>query len=147
MDRRKLFVNEDEVQPIRVQRVGSSGYGYIRTLIDPETIGSANAVLGTMIIPPGQTEPMLPHAHFEFDESEYVISGEGYAMLGPSKEKLERYELKPGSAFFVPSGYAHSVANTGNVEMKIAFSFYPEWVKGRAYREIATELTDLKKSR
>ncbi len=146
MYRRKLFVDEGEVSPTRVQREGSSGYGYIRTLIDPETIGSTNAVLGTMTIPPGQTEPMLPHAHFQYDESEYVVSGEGYALLGSSKDKLERYELKPGSAFFVPSGYAHSVANTGKGEMKIAFSFYPAWVKGRPYREIATELTDLKKS-
>ena len=146
MEKRKLFVDESEVKPMRVQRVGSSGYGYIRTLIDPETMGSANAVLGTMIIPPGQTESMLPHAHFQYDESEYVVSGEGYAMLGASKDNLQRYELKPGSAFFVPSGYAHSVANTGKGEMKIAFSFYPAWVKGRPYREIATELTDLKKS-
>ena len=139
-------MDEGEVSPTRVQREGSSGYGYIRTLIDPETIGSTNAVLGTMTIPPGQTEPMLPHAHFEYDESEYVVSGEGYALLGSSKDKLERYELKPGCAFFVPSGYAHCVANTGKGEMKIAFSFHPAWVKGRPYREIATELTDLKKS-
>ncbi len=146
MDKRKLFVNETEISPVRVQRVGSSGYGYIRTLIDPETIGSATAVLGTMTIPPNQTEPMLPHAHFEYDEAEYVVSGEGYALLGPSKDDLHRYELKPGSAFLVPSGYQHCVANTGKLEMKIAFSFHPAWVRGRSYREIATELTDLKKA-
>ena len=145
MQKRKLFVNEEEIPPIRVQRAGSSGYGYIRTLIDPETSGSANAVLGTMTIPPG-TEPMLPHTHFEYDESEYIVTGEGYLMLGSSKDNLQRYELKPGSAFFVPSGYAHSIANTGKGELKIAFSFFPGWVKGRSYREIASELTDLKKT-
>lgn len=145
MDERKWFVDENEIPPVRVQREGSSAYGFIRTLFDPETTGTANAVLGTMTVPPGQPEPMLPHAHLEYDESEYVLSGEGFVLLGPSRDKLHRYELKPGRAFFVPAGYPHCVANTGEGEMKIAFSFYPAKVVGRTYREIATELTDVKK--
>lgn len=146
VDQRKFFVDEGQISPVRVQREGSSAYGYIRTLFDPETAGSANAVLGTMVIPPGQPEPMLPHAHFEYDESEYVVSGEGYVLLGPSRDQLQRYELKPGRAFFVPTGYPHCIHNTGKGEMKIAFSFYPAWAKGRTYREIASELTDVKKT-
>jgi len=145
MDERKWLVDENEILPVRVQREGSSGYGFIRTLFDPETTGTTNAVLGTMTIPPSQPEPMLPHAHFEYDESEYVLSGEGFVLLGPSRDKLQRYELKPGRAFFVPAGYPHCVANTGEGEMKIAFSFYPADVAGRPYREIATDLTDVKK--
>jgi len=143
---RKLVIDEGEIPPVRVQREGSSAYAYIRTLFDPETAGSANAVLGTMTIPPGQPEPMLAHAHFEYDESEYVASGEGYVLLGPSRDQLQRYEIKPGRAFFVPAGCPHCIANTGEGDMKIAFSFYPAWVKGRPYREIAIELTDVKKS-
>jgi oxalate decarboxylase/phosphoglucose isomerase-like protein (cupin superfamily) len=145
MDQGKFLAGEDEIPPVRVQREGSSAYAFIRTLFDPETTGSANAVLGSMVIPPGQTEPMLPHAHQEYDESEYVVSGEGYVLLGPSRDQLTRYELKPGRAFFVPAGYPHCIGNTGEGEMKIAFSFYPAWVKGRSYREIATLLTDVKK--
>ena len=146
VDERKLFIDEGEIPPATVRRQGSSSYGFIRTLFDPETVGSANAVLGTMTIPPGQPEPMLPHAHFEYDESEYVALGEGYVLLGPSRDQLQRHELKPGKAFFVPAGYPHCVANTGEGDMKIVFSFYPNWVKGRPYRVIATELTDVKKS-
>ena len=146
MDERKLSVDEGEIPPTRVQRQGSSWYGYVRIIFDPETVGSATAVLGTITIPPNQPEPMLPHAHFEYDESEFVVSGEGYVLLGPSRDVLQRYELKPGRAFFVPSGYPHTIVNTGEGDMKVAFSFYPAWVKGRPYREIATELTDLKKS-
>lgn|GEM_PF-1714253 len=145
-EKRRFFVDEASIPALRVQREGSSAYGYIRTLFDPETAGCANAVLGTMVIPPGQAEPMLPHAHAEYDEAEYVVSGEGYVLLGPSRERLERYELAPGRAFFVPAGYPHCIANTGQEEMKIAFSFYPAWVKGRSYREIATELTDVKRT-
>jgi len=145
MEKRKLFVDENDIPPVRVQREGSSAYGFIRTLFDPETTGTANAVLATMTVPPGQPEPMLPHAHFEYDESEYVVSGEGFLLLGPSRDKLERYELKPGCAFFVPAGYPHCVANTGEGEMKIAFSFYPAGVPGRPYREITTDLTDVKR--
>jgi oxalate decarboxylase/phosphoglucose isomerase-like protein (cupin superfamily) len=88
---------------------------------------------------------MLPHAHFEYDETEYVVSGEGYLLLGPSRDELKQYELKPGSAFFVPAGYPHCAANTGKEEMKIVFAFYPAGVKGHTYKEIATELTDVKK--
>jgi oxalate decarboxylase/phosphoglucose isomerase-like protein (cupin superfamily) len=146
MDERKWFVDEEEIPPLRVQREGSSAVAFIRTLFDPETTGTANAVLGTMTIPPGQSEPMVPHAHSEYEESEYVVKGEGYLLLGPSRKELKRYELRPERAFFVPPGWPHCIANTGSGEMKIAFSFYPAWVKGRTYREIATELTDVKRS-
>ncbi len=146
VNNRKLFVREADVNPARVQREGSSACVYIRTLFDPETSGTANAVLGTATVPPGGSGPMVPHAHFEYDESEYVASGEGYALLGPSRDKLVRYELKPGTAFFVPAGYQHCVANTGKEDLKIAFSFHPAWVKGRSYKEISTDLTDLKKT-
>ena len=136
-------IDESEVSPVKARREGSSGYAFLRLLFDPETVGSANAVLATVTIPPGQSEPMLPHAHFEYDESEYVVSGNGYLLLGPSRDKLRRYELKPGKAFFVPAGYPHTVHNTGNEDVKIVFSFYPGWVKGRPLRLIMTELTDV----
>ena len=142
---RRLFVNEDEIPSVRVQREGSSAYGFARTVFDPETTGTANAVLGTFTIPPGQTEPMQPHAHAEYDESEYILTGEGYLLLGPSRDDIRRYELRPGSTFFVPAGYPHCVANTGEGDLKILFSFYPGWVSGKTYREIGTELTDIKK--
>jgi oxalate decarboxylase/phosphoglucose isomerase-like protein (cupin superfamily) len=142
---RKLFVNEDEIPLVRVQREGSSGYGFARTVFDPETTGTANAVLGTFTIPPGQTESILPHAHAEYDESEYILTGEGYLLMGPSRDEIERYELRPGSVFFVPAGYPHSVTNTGEGDLKILFSFYPGWVTGKTYKEIGTELTDVKK--
>jgi mannose-6-phosphate isomerase-like protein (cupin superfamily) len=145
MDQRKLFADEEKIPPVRVQREGSSAVCFIRTLFDQETTGCANAVLGTMVIPSGQPEPMVPHAHMEYDESEYVVSGGGFVLLGPSRDKLERYELKPGRAFFVPAGYPHCIGTTGKGERKIAFSFYPAWVKGRPYREIASQLTDVQK--
>jgi quercetin dioxygenase-like cupin family protein len=145
MDDRKLFVDERKLKAARVQREGSSCIVNIRTLFDPETTGTSNAVLGTATFPPGQSEPMLPHAHFEYDESEYVTSGEGYALLGPSRDQLQRYDLKPGCAFFVPAGYQHSIVNTGDGELKLVISFYPSWVKGRPYREISSQLTDVKK--
>jgi len=149
-DERKLsmstkgeVIDEAEVSPVRARREGSSGYAYLRLLFDPETVGSANAVLATVTIPAGQSEPMLPHAHFEYDETEYVVSGKGDLLMGPSRDKLQRHELKPGKAFFVPAGYPHSVHNTGNEDVKIVFSFYPGWVKGRPLRLIMTELTDV----
>jgi oxalate decarboxylase/phosphoglucose isomerase-like protein (cupin superfamily) len=145
MGDRKLFVDENQIPSIRVQREGSSAYGFIRTLFDPETAGTSNGVLGSMSVPPGQPEPMPPHAHFEYDESEYIVKGEGYLLLGPSREQLTRYDLKPGCAFFVPAGYPHCVANTGTEEMKIVFAFYPAGIAGRTYREIATDLTDVKR--
>jgi putative monooxygenase len=145
MDDRKLFVNEDELAAVRVQREGSSAFGFARTLFDPETTGTASAVLGSFTLPPGQSEPMMAHAHSEYDESEYVVTGEGFLLLGPTREELKRYKLKPGTAFFVPAGYPHCIENTGEGDLKVVFSFYPAWVKGRTYREIGTELTDVSK--
>lgn len=142
---RHLFVDEADIPAVRVQREGSPAYGFARTLFDPESAGTDNAVLGVFDVPPGQSQPMLPHAHLEYDETEYVVRGQGFLMLGPSREALKRYELKAGSAFFVPAGWPHCVGNTGTDAMKIVFSFYPAGVKGRTYREIGTELTDVKK--
>jgi len=146
MNHRRLFVDERELKAVRVQREGSSSSVYIRTLFDPETSGTANAVLGTATIPPGEAGPMLSHAHFEYDESEYVASGVGYVLLGATRDQMNRYDLKPGSAFFVPAGYQHCVANTGKEDLKLVISFYPSWVKGRPYKEISNDLTDVKKS-
>jgi oxalate decarboxylase/phosphoglucose isomerase-like protein (cupin superfamily) len=150
VDERKLSlskkvgaVDESEIPPVTARRQGSSGYGYLRLLFDPGTVGSANAVLATITIPPGQPEPMLPHAHFEYDESEYVVSGEGYYLIGPSRDQLQRYDVKPGRAVFIPAGYPHTIVNTGEVDMKLVFSFFPGWVKGRPLSEIMTELTDV----
>ena len=143
MSKKGEVVDENEIPPVTARRQGSSGYVLLRLLFDPGTVGSANAVLATITIPPGQPEPMLPHAHFEYDETEYVVSGEGYLLLGPSRDKLQRYELKPGKAFFVPAGYPHNVTNTGKGDIKIVFSFFPGWVKGRPLSQIMTELTDV----
>ncbi len=142
MGERKLFVDEDETAPVRVQRAGLPAYGFIRTLFDPEIAGTANAVLGVMTIPPGQPEPMLPHAHFQYDESEYAgrllcsqaRRGMSYSAMSSSRDGL-----------FCAAGYPHCVANTGEGERKIAFSFYPAGIAGLPYREIATDLTDQKK--
>jgi hypothetical protein len=57
MDEQKLLVNENELLAVRVQREGSSAFGLVRTLFDPETSGTANAALGTFTIPSGQLEP------------------------------------------------------------------------------------------
>ena len=143
MSKKCGVVDEGEVRPVTARRQGSSGYGYLRLLFDPGTIESANAVLATIVIPPGQPEPMLPHAHFEYDESEYVVSGEGYFLIGPSRDQLQRYDVKPGKAVFVPAGYPHTVVNTGEVALKLVFSFFPGWVRGRPLSQIMTELTDV----
>jgi mannose-6-phosphate isomerase-like protein (cupin superfamily) len=150
VDERKLslskkseVVDEGEIPPLTARRQGSSGYGYLRLLFDPGTVGSANAVLATITIPPSQPEPMLPHAHFEYDESEYVVSGEGYFLIGPSRDQLQRYDVKPGKAVFVPAGYPHTVVNTGEGDLKLVFSFFPGWVRGRPLSQIMTELTDV----
>jgi len=143
MSTKSEVVDEAAIPPVTARRQGSSGYGYLRLLFDSEAVGSANAVLATFTIPPHQPEPMLPHAHFEYDESEYVVSGEGYFLIGPSRDHLRRYDVKPGRAVFVPAGYPHTAVNTGDVDLKLVFSFFPGWVKGRPLRLIMTELTDV----
>jgi mannose-6-phosphate isomerase-like protein (cupin superfamily) len=143
MSKKCDVVDEGEIPPVTARRQGSSGYGYLRLLFDPGTVGSANAVLATITIPPGQPEPMLPHAHFEYDESEYVVSGEGYFLIGSSRDHLQRYDVKPGKAVFVPAGYPHTVVNTGKEDLKLVFSFFPGWIKGHPLSHIMTELTDV----
>ena len=143
MSKKGEVVDENEIPPVTARRQGSSGYVLLRLLFDPGTVGSANAVLATITIPSGQPEPMLPHAHFEYDESEYVVSGEGYFLIGPSRDQLQRYDVKPGKAVFVPAGYPHTVVNTGEGDLKLVFSFFPGWVKGRPLSLIITELTDV----
>ena len=62
--------------------------------------------------------------HPNVDQFLFIVQGEGFAQMGPSKNNLN-YERKvyENFAVVVPAGTWHNVTNTGNVPLKL-YSIY-----------------------
>lgn len=67
---------------------------------------------------PGEAE-RPPHAHGNFEECIYVLSGQG-TTLAESGE----YELQAGDTMLMPAGEKHVTRNTGKVPLKL-LCFFP----------------------
>ena len=87
MQEKPLVTFEDKAKPIRIASKGSTGYLIIKKLMDPEDTGSISGIVLIAEATPNQ-EPITPHAHRDVEESMYVITGHGRAILGPTVENI-----------------------------------------------------------
>jgi len=143
MRKKHLFVTyEDETKPIRIARQGSKGYLTIRKLVDPEDTGSVSAIVLVAEALPHQQQ-ITPHAHRDYEESMYVVTGYGRLLIGPTVEKMETFRLRPGACIYIMADYYHVVEVEGEEPMKLIISYFPTDKRGKSHREIATELTNV----
>ncbi|HLJ05294.1 MAG TPA: cupin domain-containing protein [Acetobacteraceae bacterium] len=77
--------------------------GEIVVKVDP-TRGSNELALGTQRMPLGVGVP--PHVHAYWDETAYVLDGNGYIILDG-----ERIPIQKGDTVFVPKGTSHAYEN------------------------------------
>jgi oxalate decarboxylase/phosphoglucose isomerase-like protein (cupin superfamily) len=67
---------------------------------------------------PGET--MKPHYHVEPEEVYYVIKGRGKVLLGEDWIPVEK-----GTAIYIPPKLVHTLTNTGDEELVMAFLHAP----------------------
>ena len=83
---------------------------------------SATQFIG--LIPPGRAPD---HFHY-YDEVIYVLEGEGYLDCSG-----ERAPIRPGTCIHLPKTLVHSLANTGDGEMRVLGVFRPAGSPAEAY--------------
>jgi len=92
-----------------------------RTLLQTQPLSVAGregtTALAELIV--GGTAPRHTHPG---EELGYVLEGTGTLLIDGKPSR----ELKPGDAFFIPSGAVHSVRNTGTVPWKIVGNYFLE---------------------
>jgi mannose-6-phosphate isomerase-like protein (cupin superfamily) len=76
------------------------------------------------LIPPGRAPD---HFHY-YDEVIYVLEGEGYLDIGG-----EQAPIRPGTCIHLPKTLVHSLANTGDREMRVLGVFRPAGSPAEAY--------------
>ena len=83
---------------------------------------SATQFIG--LIPPGRA---ADHFHY-YDEVIYVLEGEGYLDVGG-----EQAPIRAGTCIHLPKTLVHSLANTGEREMRVLGVFRPAGSPAEAY--------------
>jgi mannose-6-phosphate isomerase-like protein (cupin superfamily) len=83
---------------------------------------SATQFIG--LIPPGRAPD---HFHY-YDEVIYVLEGHGFLEIGG-----EQAPIRPGTCIHLPKTLVHSLANTGEGEMRVLGVFRPAGSPAEAY--------------
>jgi mannose-6-phosphate isomerase-like protein (cupin superfamily) len=74
--------------------------------------------LAEELLPPGRA--VTPHHHRQLEEIYYILEGSGRMTVGD-----EQRDVEAGDAIFVPRGSLHSLANTGNVPIRLLVACGP----------------------
>lgn len=113
----------EDVDPIELPR-GS----WSRVLIGSSTVDGNTSSLGYSVFTSGMETDDLSHA---VEELAFVVSGRGELRL-----ESEVVEMRCGSAAFIPAHLWHTVANTGDEDLVMVFTFpdqgYPETMHRQA---------------
>ncbi|NOX23147.1 MAG: cupin domain-containing protein [Actinobacteria bacterium] len=113
----------EDVDPVELPR-GS----WSRILIGSATVDGNTSSLGYSVFTPGTETDDLSHA---VEELAFVVSGNGVLRM-----EDEVVVLGAGSAAFIPAGLWHTVANTGDEDLVMVFTFpdhgYPATERGPA---------------
>ncbi len=90
----------------------------ISIMIDRETMGAKNLVMGWGELQPGRA--IKPHVHEVEEEAYWILSGEGMAIIGD-----ERFKIEPEMSIFVPTGTSHQFINTGSAPLRWIWAMAP----------------------
>lgn len=109
------MVRLDEVAEIELPR-GS----WSRMLLTEATSPGASSSLGYSVFRPGTVTGMVSHA---VEELAFVVEGHGELRLEDGDQAYG-----PGQAIYIPAGTWHAVANTGDEDLIMVFTFpYPNY--------------------
>jgi len=94
-----------------------------KMILRPDNVGTENMCFGVADFPANAHAP--EHIHENEEEIIYILSGEGEIYFDGKPEPV-----KPGSCVFIPGNVVHSINNTSDEVMKLAYVFSPPVVQG-----------------
>lgn len=104
----------------KVERIELPRDSWSRMLLTGSTCPGAEGSLGYSVFTPGTVTGMVSH---EVEEMAFVVSGEGELRL-----EGEREACRAGQGIFIPAHTWHAVANTGDVDLIMVFTFpHPDY--------------------
>lgn len=113
----------ERVQVINLEdaeKIDLSGGSWSRMVLNRETVSGNQSSLGYSVFTPGTETAPVSH---EVEELAIVLSGRGELRLD---DAVVAYG--PGDALLIPAGIWHAVANTGDEDVIMVFTFpYPDY--------------------
>ncbi|MGE5261915.1 MAG: cupin domain-containing protein [Acidobacteriota bacterium] len=92
----------------------------IAELLSASTVGTEQVTFRIVDMDPAsQQKPRHPHIHQTFEETMFVLNGEGRLWI-----EGELYKLSEGDALLVPRGLCHLVVNAIEIPLRLA-CFFP----------------------
>jgi oxalate decarboxylase/phosphoglucose isomerase-like protein (cupin superfamily) len=114
----KYMVNYDETKDLPLLEREDFARNSAKILIGKGSIVSPGCLFRATFQPGGFH---ATHIHTQCDEFVYIISGQGLKAVGD-----EVYELRAGSAYYLPKGVPHWMLNTHPTEPIQVVGFYPD---------------------
>lgn len=134
-------IHEKQVPREKITRPGSSGCVNIRKVFDPETNLTHRAILA-IHEHPADMDSIVPHYHRKVEETVYLISGRGEIRLGFCPEKMEKFPIGEGTAWYIPLNCWHQIINQGNIALKMVVNYFNESKEPVSHTKISNELTE-----
>jgi quercetin dioxygenase-like cupin family protein len=107
------------VTPDQARDMGLPGRKSLEFVSGKSGARSVTMRLVEIHVPDPNEIPRPPHAHADFEECIYVISGEGVTRADSGD-----YPLKAGDAILIPAGEKHVTHNTGTEPLRL-LCFFP----------------------
>jgi len=142
-----MFADENSLQDM-IKKDDSIIYEFYELGL-PETQG--DLLFGTSIVYPGKvgSEFYMTKGHFHtiLDTAEvyYCLSGKGYMLMEDPEGNWDAQEMTPGTAVYVPKGWAHRSVNIGNNALITFFVFRADaghdygTIETKGYRKLIVE--------
>jgi len=92
--------------------------GYVTVSLSPANTPYDSFSAGTQVLPPGRH--VREHGHQQNHELVFIYEGEGRCEI-----EGQSYPLKPGSTVLFGRNARHIIENTGAVDMKLHWVFFP----------------------
>lgn len=103
-----------------VERIDLGDDSWSRMVVTEETAPETDSSLGFSRFTPGTTTDQVRH---EVEELAYVLAGEGELRVPDGT-----VEFGPDDALYIPPETWHAVANTGDRDVVMVFTFpYPDY--------------------
>src|SRR5262245_35908940 len=109
----KLFFNQETMKQQKY-----SG-GILSSVTSDEAPGFVNVSFASLKL--NKNGSMEPIWHPNANKIGYCLQGKALVSIR-SPDELSEFIVQQGDVFFIPKGYVHQIANTGNQETQISFA-------------------------